>query len=205
MMIQTSSATSSTSAAHAPLPQGARAAVLVAGVFMTLLGAFAISWACLTTITTLTVWIFGLLLIVGGASEVLGGLFVGRAGAGFGARVVHVLVGVLYVVAGVVFVNEPQESAVRLTLVIALFLMISGAVRLALALSERFAGWGTVAFSGVVTLALGIMIYRQWPVSGLWTIGLFVGIEMLTNGWTWIALALGAGRSGPAHAEARAA
>jgi uncharacterized membrane protein HdeD (DUF308 family) len=37
---------------------------------------------------------------------------------------------------------------------------------------------------------LGIMIWRQWPYSGLWVIGLFVGIEMLLNGWSLVMLSL---------------
>ena len=38
------------------------------------------------------------------------------------------------------------------------------------------------------------MVYKQWPVSGLWFIGLYLGIDMILNGWTWIMLALGSRR-----------
>jgi uncharacterized membrane protein HdeD (DUF308 family) len=37
---------------------------------------------------------------------------------------------------------------------------------------------------------LGILVLAQWPVSGLWVIGLFVGIELVFYGVAWIALAL---------------
>jgi len=37
-----------------------------------------------------------------------------------------------------------------------------------------------------------VMIYSSWPVSGLWVIGLFVGIDMILSGWSWIVLSLGA-------------
>jgi uncharacterized membrane protein HdeD (DUF308 family) len=40
-------------------------------------------------------------------------------------------------------------------------------------------------------LVLGILVLAQWPVSGLWVIGLFVGIELIFYGGAWIALALG--------------
>ena len=46
-----------------------------------------------------------------------------------------------------------------------------------------------VARQGFIALMLGLLIYKQWPASGLWAIGLFVGIEMLFNGWVWIMLA----------------
>jgi hypothetical protein len=29
-----------------------------------------------------------------------------------------------------------------------------------------------------------------WPSTGLWVIGLFVGIDLIFNGWAWIALSL---------------
>jgi len=56
-----------------------------------------------------------------------------------------------------------------------------------------------VMFNGIISLILGIMIWRQWPYSGLWVIGLFVGIEMLLNGWSLVMLSL-TGRRLPAEA-----
>jgi len=50
--------------------------------------------------------------------------------------------------------------------------------------------WGWHALNGVITLLLGILILAQWPVSGLWVIGLFVGIELIFYGGAWIVLAL---------------
>jgi uncharacterized membrane protein HdeD (DUF308 family) len=38
---------------------------------------------------------------------------------------------------------------------------------------------------------LGLLIYKQWPASGLWVIGMFVGIDLVFNGWAWVMLALG--------------
>ena len=49
--------------------------------------------------------------------------------------------------------------------------------------------------NGCITLLLGLLINRQWPDSALWVIGLFVGIEMIFNGWGWIMLSLGLKRS----------
>jgi len=48
--------------------------------------------------------------------------------------------------------------------------------------------------NGIVTLMLGLIIFRAFrhlPEGGdsvLWIIGLFVGLELLFNGWTWIML-----------------
>lgn len=45
--------------------------------------------------------------------------------------------------------------------------------------------------NGGITLLLGLMINRQGPSAALWVIGMFVGIEMIFDGWGWIMLALG--------------
>jgi uncharacterized membrane protein HdeD (DUF308 family) len=34
------------------------------------------------------------------------------------------------------------------------------------------------------------MIWRQWPVSGLWVIGLFIGIDLIFYGWSLVMLGL---------------
>jgi uncharacterized membrane protein HdeD (DUF308 family) len=50
--------------------------------------------------------------------------------------------------------------------------------------------WGWHALNGVITSVLGLLILGQWPVSGLWGIGLSVGIDLVFYGWAWVALAL---------------
>jgi uncharacterized membrane protein HdeD (DUF308 family) len=51
------------------------------------------------------------------------------------------------------------------------------------------AGW--YVLNGGVSVLLGIMVLAQWPISGLWAIGTFVGIDLLFHGITWIKFALG--------------
>ena len=109
------------------------------------------------------------------------------------------LTGILYVVAGWMMVTNPAESALLLTLIIAMFLVFEGVFRIVAALAARYPHWGWVMFNGIISLILGIMIWRQWPYSGLWVIGLFVGIEMLLNGWSLVMLSL-TGRRLPAEA-----
>src|SRR5205823_929025 len=112
----------------------------------------------------------------------------------------HLLTGVLYLIAGVLMLEHPVEAAAGLTLLIAANLLIGGLVRIVLAIAERFDGRGWVLFSGVISVLLGAGIWRQWPLSGLWVIGLFVGIEMLCNGVSWVMLGLAA-RSVPKAAS----
>lgn len=158
----------------------------VIGALMVIAGTFAISWACLTEVTIAATWIFGWLLLGSGIAEVV---------SSFGAhvrsgRLIHLLIGVLYVLVGLFVIDQPVDSAILLTRFIAIFLIVGGVFRVIFAIGERFHGWGAVCLNGVVSFLLGLMIYRQWPASGLWVIGLFFGIELILNGWTWIMLAI---------------
>ena len=60
-------------------------------------------------------------------------------------------------------------------------------------------GWGWLLVGGVISLLLGIMIWRQFPLSGAWAVGVLVGIRLIFAGWTMIML----GATG--HAAAKAA
>jgi uncharacterized membrane protein HdeD (DUF308 family) len=53
----------------------------------------------------------------------------------------------------------------------------------------RLRGWQAV--DGIITIILGALVLAQWPASGLWVIGLFIGIDLIFYGLAWIALALG--------------
>jgi uncharacterized membrane protein HdeD (DUF308 family) len=54
----------------------------------------------------------------------------------------------------------------------------------------RFPHWRWVALSGAISVALGLMLWNSWPVSGLWFIGLCVGIDLIVEGAGWISLTL---------------
>jgi uncharacterized membrane protein HdeD (DUF308 family) len=163
---------------------------LALGIAMVALGTFAISWACLATITVTATWLFGFLLLATGIGEIIHSFWIGR----WSGMLFHLLMGVLYALVGFLILDQPETAAVQLTLLVAFFLMVSGIMRIVTALSERFMGYGWVAFNGVVTFFLGMLIYKQWPASSLWVIGMFIGIDLIMNGWAWIMLSLGVRR-----------
>jgi uncharacterized membrane protein HdeD (DUF308 family) len=105
---------------------------------------------------------------------------------------IDLLTGILYVVVGFMMVANPGVAAVTLTLLIALFLMFGGIFRIVVALMLQFPHRGWLVLHGLINLLLGIGIWRQWPLSGLWVIGLFVGIDMVFNGWSLVMLGLAA-------------
>lgn len=157
---------------------------LALGIAMVIFGTVAIGSAGLATVAA--TWLFGFLLLVGGISQIVSAFWAGR----WSGTLAHLLIGILYTIAGLLITDRPQDAAIELTLIMAFFFIVGGIFRIVFALSERFSGWGWVLLNGVVTLVLGLLVYKQWPVSGLWIIGLFVGIELIFNGWAWIMLSL---------------
>jgi uncharacterized membrane protein HdeD (DUF308 family) len=120
----------------------------------------------------------------------------------WGGFFVDLLTGILYTVAGFMIVANPGVAAVTLTLLLAMFLIFEGIFRVVVALVVRFPNWGWLLLHGVVDVILGICIWQSWPVSGLWVIGLFVGIDMLFNGWSLVMLGLAAKNLKTAQAAA---
>jgi uncharacterized membrane protein HdeD (DUF308 family) len=160
------------------------------GVAQMVLGAVAIGSSLIATLAT--VLVFGILLLLGALFQVVTAIW-GRGWRGF---FLHLLAGVLYLIAGLFMIENPLEAALGLTFLVAVCLLAGGALRIALSVIERFDGWGWALLNGAVSVVLGAAIWRQWPLSGLWVIGLFVGIEMLLGGLSWVMVGL-AVRSAP--------
>jgi|SRR3972149_5219864 len=158
---------------------------LALGIAMVVFGTIAIGSVVVATVAA--TWLIGFLLLASGISVIVSSFWAGR----WSGTLIHLLIGILYTAVGFMIVDHPANSAVQITLIIAIFLIISGIFRVVFALSERFTGWGWVLLNGGVSLLLGMLVYKQWPASGLWVIGLFVGIELIFNGWAWIMLSFG--------------
>ena len=157
---------------------------LALGILLFIGGVAALS--CPFFSSVILVMVLGVVLIVSGIATIVGAFWAGKWSAFF----LQLLVGILYVMAGLAIRDTPMESTALLTLFIAAFFIVVGAFRIVVALVERFPQWGWVLFNGVVTLTVGIIIYDTFPASALWLIGLLVGIELLFNGLSWIMLSL---------------
>jgi uncharacterized membrane protein HdeD (DUF308 family) len=158
--------------------------LMALGIVLIVVGTLAIGAPLHASLATaLTI---GALLLVGGSAQLVGSFWT-RDWSGF---FLMFLMGVLYIVVGLLFLEQPISALEALTLLLACALIVSGIFRIVGSLMSRFPQWGWVFVGGVINLLLGILIWRQWPVTGLWVIGLFVGIDMIFNGWTWVMLAL---------------
>lgn len=160
--------------------------VLWLGILLLVLGIIATSLAPFLTLATM-VLLGGLLIVVG----MLQGLhaFAYRRWGGF---FVDLLASLLYLVVGFLIVANPGATAEALTLLIALFLIFGGIFRIAIASMIRFHNAVWLLIHGAINLLLGILIWRQWPLSGHLIIGLFVGLDLIFNGVSLIMLGLAA-------------
>lgn len=156
------------------------------GILLVVLGTVAIGASAYVTLATM--YLLGWLMIFGGAMEA-GHAFTSRAWGGF---FLDLLVGLLYAVTGLLIVAKPVRAAETVTFLIALMLTFGGIFHIAAAVAIRFQHATWLLLHGVINVALGIMIWQDWPVSGLWVIGLFIGIDMIMNGWSLVMLGLAA-------------
>lgn len=158
--------------------------ILALGIVLVVVGTLAIGMPFAGSLAS--VMALSALLIVGGVVQLVGAFWT-RDWSGF---FLNLLVGVLYLVVGVMFVRHPGEAMAAVTLLLACGFMVSGLFRIIGSLMYRFPYWGWTLVGGVINLLLGLYIYSQWPFDSFIIPGLFVGIDMIFTGWTWVMLAL---------------
>jgi uncharacterized membrane protein HdeD (DUF308 family) len=161
--------------------------LLALAIIMILLGLIAIATPVYATFAVQA--LLGWILVIGGIAQGIHA-FTAR---GWGGFLLELLSAILYLVVGVILLVNPVEGALALTIVLAAFLVVEGIFKIVMAMRVRdHRGWGWLLASGIVSLILGVLIWAQWPVSGLWVIGLLVGVQLLFTGWALVMLALAA-------------
>jgi uncharacterized membrane protein HdeD (DUF308 family) len=164
--------------------------IVALGVVYLIAGFVALGSVAMATVVS--VLIVGIMMIVAGVVEVISAFQI----KGWGKFLLWALLGVLYIIAGFVTFENPLLAAVLLTLILGASLVVSGIMRIVLAFSmKRETPWIWVAVSGVITLLLGLLILMRWPVSSLYILGLFLGIDLIMAGAGWIGLGFGLRRN----------
>lgn len=158
--------------------------LLALGIVWIILGVIALVDSIAATIASMLV--FGWVLLIAGIVEAVQAFRHRRGGHLF----LHVLEAVLSFVVGLMLLRHPLAGALVMTLLLAAYFVVAGIFRIVAALSIRPPQWGWALGNGIITLILGILVWAQWPVSGLWIIGLFIGIDLIVTGWTRVMLAL---------------
>lgn len=153
---------------------------LLLGIALIILGSIALSSAFITTIAT--VMFFGALMVAGGITQIVHSFYTAEWKGFFG----YAVLGILGAVVGWLMLTHPAVGAVSLTLLLATFFIASGLFKISSALMHDMDHRWLMIFSGIVSLALGVLVFAQWPASSLWIIGLFIAIDMIFTGWTYV-------------------
>jgi uncharacterized membrane protein HdeD (DUF308 family) len=156
------------------------------GVVAIILGVIALVDSISATIVSMI--LFGWVLLIAGIVE---GVQAFRHRQG-NHLFLHLLNAVLSFVVGLMLLRHPLAGALVVTLLLAAYFTVIGIFRIIASLSLRIPHWGWTLANGIITLIFGILIWAQWPVSGLWIIGLFIGIDLIFMGWTQVMLGLAA-------------
>jgi len=156
-------------------------------VLMILAGflAVAVPQAAGITVSLLVAW----LLVFSGAAHLVFAWHTRTTGGIFW----EMLLGFLYVFVGAYLLFRPMAGLASLTLALAIYLFAEGVLELILSFRLRpMPGSNWLLFDGIITLILGVMIWRTWPSSTEWVIGALVGISMLFSGISRLMLSLAA-------------
>ncbi|CAM4218079.1 HdeD family acid-resistance protein [Acinetobacter pragensis] len=141
--------------------------------------------ASLPFATLSAVFIFGVLMMVGGVLHFIAAFKIFEGGF----RWLWALFGVLYLAAGYYAFNTPVKTAIVLTNLLAIVLIIAGVIRIFNAVLFRaLPGWGWTLFSGLLTLVTGIIILKS-PDAPFWVLGLFLAIDILFQGINYLTFA----------------
>ncbi len=155
------------------------------GVFFVILGTLAI---IVPHIFTLGIILFlGWLLLLGGIIQIVRAVSIIDM-PGFS---LWFAIGLIQAVVGYFLVTEPAQSSLTITLMLTLFFAMEGLIKIYFALMIRpLEKWGWVLFSGITALFLAVVVWLGWPQTGLWVLGLLLGINMVFVGWSLIQISL---------------
>lgn len=157
--------------------------LLVLGVLLVVLGGLA--FASVVTATIVSVYFVAITMVIAGAAEISLGL----QSRSQRRKLTWVLLGLLYVGAGLFTFFNPLLAAGVLTLLLGAALAGAGVVRLLLAFQMRSdSRWWWMALSAAVTLMLGIMVLAHWPASSLYILGVFLSVDLVFAGVCWVAI-----------------
>jgi uncharacterized membrane protein HdeD (DUF308 family) len=163
--------------------------LIVLGVLTTILGILAIGSPLMSGIAV-TLFIGGLLTAMG-VLQIIAAFKSGQWGSG----IVGTLIGLLSIAAGLLMIFRPGIGLATLTLFLAAYFLVDGICEIIAAFKMKpESGWGWMLFNGIVAAVLGFLLWRQWPVSGSYAIGILFGIHILMSGIVMIVVGFGARR-----------
>jgi len=105
-------------------------------------------------------------------------------------KAIGLILGVITALTGIAVIGHPLFGLAFLTLLLVGYFVAEGVWKILISFRYKpAAGWKWLLASGALSLILGLLIWRQWPVSGLWAVGVLVGVNLLGTGLALVTLA----------------
>lgn len=146
------------------------------GIITVLLGVLAISAPAVTGLSIIVC--VGMMVIVAGMLRMLWAFAADSLGRG----VLAFLVGGLTLLCGVALVTDPIIASGFLTIIIAIYLFVDGITEIAASFRPGQPARILLLFAGIISMMLSVMIWRQFPLSGMWAIGVILGFKLILIG-----------------------
>ncbi|MGB5163410.1 MAG: DUF308 domain-containing protein [Thermoanaerobaculia bacterium] len=170
-------------------------ALIVLGILTVILGVLAMMTPLMTGVAVAL--ILGFLLIAAGITRTI---FAFKCKS-WGKGILVFVLGLLTLLVGLYMVVRPGLALATLALVLAFYFFIDGIFEIIEAFDLKpLSGWGWMLFGGIVSIVLGIMIWRGWPERSMMFVGILVGIKLIFAGWAMVGIGA-AGRSVAGTAE----
>jgi uncharacterized membrane protein HdeD (DUF308 family) len=99
------------------------------------------------------------------------------------------LLAILTLASGIILLVFPLAGLITLTMFLAAYFIAAGILKVIHALQRRgIPGWGWALVSGLISIALGVLIWSGFPGTALWVLGVIIGIDLIFYGWALIFL-----------------
>jgi len=151
------------------------------GLGIMIIGAIALLAPFFTGIATTAM--FAVLLLAAGITT-LAYLFSAKSA---GTGVFQFIVGSIMTYVGGYMLINPTQGLEALTSIVIAYFIVDGIFTLIAGVKLKgIKGWGWIVFSGLSSFILGALLWSQWPVSGMYAIGMLIGIRLMFTGWTYV-------------------
>lgn len=181
-----------TEAVGAPLANAVKkdsTTLMILGIATVILGVLAMMAPLMTGIAVALM--VGILLVAAGIARTI---FAFKCKS-WGKGILIFVLGLLTLLVGLYMIARPGMALVTLTLVLAAYFVVDGIFEIIEAFDLKpLEGWRWMLFGGIVSIILGIMIWRRWPWDSMALVGILVGIKLIFAGWAMFGLGT-AGRS----------
>ena len=148
--------------------------------------------------TLASVLVIGAAVFVAGIFQIIHAF----SARGFSGVLFWLLAGLVYAAAGAIILYDPVFASFTLSLAAGVFLLAAGIMRILAGFHARpMAGWGWVVAAGILTLCVGVIVVAAWPAIGLWFLGAMLVVDLIFQGWGFIAFGVALKARSVRHAD----